>query len=29
MVEESGMNDHLSKPIEMDKLIAALSRVLK
>ena len=26
---ESGMNDHLSKPIEMDKLIAALSRVLK
>ena len=26
---ESGMNDHLSKPIEMDKLTAALSRVLK
>lgn len=26
---ESGMNDHLSKPIEMDKLTAALSRALK
>ena len=26
---ESGMNDHLSKPIEMDKLAAALQRVLK
>ena len=26
---ESGMNDHLSKPIEMDKLAAALSRNLK
>lgn len=26
---ESGMNDHLSKPIEMDKLSAALYRVLK
>ena len=25
---ESGMNDHLSKPIEMDKLTAALYRVL-
>lgn len=25
---ESGMNDHLSKPIEMDKLIAALNRAL-
>ena len=26
---ESGMNDHLSKPIEMDKLTAALRRALK
>ena len=26
---ESGMNGHLSKPIEMDKLIEALNRVLK
>ena len=26
---ESGMNDHLSKPIEMEKLITALRRVLK
>ena len=26
---ESGMNDHLSKPSEMDKLAAALQRVLK
>ena len=26
---ESGMNDHLSKPFEMDKLAAALSRNLK
>ena len=26
---ESGMNDHLSKPIEMDKLTAALCRALK
>ena len=26
---ESGMNDHRSKPIEMDKLTAALSRALK
>ena len=25
---ESGMNDHLSKPIEVDKLAAALRRVL-
>ena len=26
---ESGMNEHLSKPIEMDKLVAALCRALK
>ena len=26
---ESGMNDHLSKPIEVDKLTAALRRALK